>query len=141
MFLNTYVAPPPIIILVPSSPIQGAVVEDPQIIECRVETVTGVSSVSVSWTGPGGASIMNNTRLSISLTTSRSDSFSIGNAFTSSLKFEYLMEGDEGTYTCNVMILETSGSQLVVIGSLTSKFSFYYSICNSVSWQECYALL
>ena len=43
-------------------------------------------------------------RVTISPTTSS------GNNYTSSLQFTYLMEGDEGMYTCNVMILETNGS-------------------------------
>jgi len=54
--------------------------------------------------GPGGESITNDSRVTISPTTS------IGNNFTSNLQFTYLMEGDEGMYTCNVMILETNGS-------------------------------
>ena len=43
------------------------------------------------------------------------------NMYTRSLQFTYLMEGDEGMYTCNVMILETSVSQSVEQQSLTSK--------------------
>ena len=72
-----------------------------------METVTGVSTVSISWTGPGG-SIMNNTRMIISPTTSN------GNVFTSGLSFTYLMEeADDGNYTCEWMILAVSGSQSV----------------------------
>ena len=61
----------------------------------------------ISWMRPGGGSIMNDSRVTISPTTSS------GNTYTSSLQFTYLMEGDNGTYTCNVMILDTSGSQAV----------------------------
>ena len=76
----------------------------------------------ISWMGPGGGSIINDSRVTISPTTSS------GNTYTSSLQFTYLMEGDEGTYICNVMILETSGSQSVELQSLTSKSSLnYYS--------------
>ena len=80
----------------------------PQNIQCTVSTVNGVesSSVIISWRGPGG-NIMNNSRVTISPTTSS------GNTYTSSLQFTYLMEGDEGTYTCNVMILDVSGSDSV----------------------------
>ena len=88
-------------------------------VECRVDTVPGVSSSSVmiSWTAPGGVgSIMNNTRVTISPTTSS------GNVFTSSLQFTYLLEGDNGTYTCNWMILQTSGSHSVELQLLTSEF-------------------
>ena len=95
-------------------------VGSPQVINCTVSTVSGVesSSVMISWMGPGGV-IRNDSRVTISPTTS-SD-----NSYTSSLQFTYLMEGDEGTYTCNVMILETSGSKSVELQSLTSKFTIF----------------
>ena len=94
------------------SPSQLAVVGRPQTINCMVSTVSGVesSSVMISWMGPGGGSIMNDSRVTISPTTSS------GNTYTSNLQFTYLMEGDNGTYTCNVMILDTSGSQSVELG-------------------------
>ena len=90
-----------------------------QVINCKVSTVSGVesSSVMISWMGPGGV-ITSDSRVTISPTTSS------GNTYTSSLQFTYLMEGDEGTYTCNVMILETNGSQSVELKPLTSKFCF-----------------
>ena len=116
MFL--YVVPHINITISPSGPIQGAMVGSPQDIQCIVSTVSGVelSSVMISWMGPGGESIINDSRVTISFTTSS------GNNYTSSLQFTYLMEGDEGNYTCNVMILETNGSQSVELQSLTSEF-------------------
>ena len=39
----------------------------------------------------------------------------------STLDFMYLIEGDEGTYTCNVRILETSGSASAELETLTSE--------------------
>ena len=92
-------------------------VGSPQDIQCIVSTVSGVelSSVMISWMGPGGESITNDSRVIISPTTS-SD-----NNFTSSLQFTYLMEGDEGVYTVSVIILDTVQSQTVEIESLTSK--------------------
>ena len=99
----------------------------PQVISCTVSTVTGVksSSVMISWMGPGGGSIINDSRVTISPTTSS------GNNYTNSLQFTYLMEGDEGNYTCNVMILETSESESVELHSLDSKLqlhSFVYYV-------------
>ena len=93
-------------------------VGNPQDIQCIVSTVSGVelSSVMISWMGPGGESITNDSRVTISPTTSS------GNNYTSSLQFTYLMEGDEGVYTCNVMILETSASRSFTINNLTSKY-------------------
>ena len=95
-------------------------VGSPQDIQCIVSTVSGVelSSVMISWMRSGGESITNDSRVTISPTTSS------GNNYTSSLQFTYLMEGDEGIYTCNVMILETMNLQIAEIESSTSKESF-----------------
>ena len=92
-------------------------VGSPQDIQCIVSTVSGVelSSVMISWMGPGGESITNDSRVSIGPTTSS------GNNYTSSLQFTYLMEGDEGMYTCNVMILDTNISDVVAINNLASE--------------------
>ena len=89
----------------------------PQVINCTVSTVSGVesSSVMISWMGPGGGSIISDSRVTISPTTSS------GNNHTSHLHFTNMMEKDVGNYTCNVMILKTNGSQSVKLESLTSK--------------------
>ena len=114
-----HAVPTPTVTISPSGPIQGAMVGSPQVINCTVSTVSGVesSSVMISWMGPGGGSIISDSRVTIRPTTSS------GNNYTSSLQFDYLMEGDNGTYTCNVTILETSESQSVELESLTSKLS------------------
>ena len=92
-------------------------VGSPQDIQCTVSAVSGVelSSVMISWMGPGGESITNDSRVTINPTTSN------GNNYTSSLQFTYLMEGDEGVYTVSVTILDTVNSQTAVIDSPTSK--------------------
>ena len=92
----------------------------PQVINCTVSTVSGVesSSVMISWMGPGGNIDATNGRVSIGSVTASGN-----NMYTRSLLFDYLMEGDENTYTCNVMILETSESQSVELESVTSKLS------------------
>ena len=89
----------------------------PQNIQCIVSTVSGVelSSVMISWMGPGGESITNDSRMTISPTT-----FS-GNNYTSSLQFTYLRQGDEGRYTCNAIILDKEISSFVTINDLPSK--------------------
>ena len=93
-------------------------VGSPQDIQCVVSTVSGVelSSVMISWMGPGGESITNDSRVTISPTTSS------GNNYTSSLQFTYLMEGDDGMYTCNVMILETMNASSLELSHLTGRF-------------------
>ena len=100
----------------PPSPIQDREVGDPLTIQCIVSTVLGVSTVSIIWTVPGGNPIMSNGRRVITNATNTSSI-----VFTGNLSFIYLMEGDEDTYTCNVMILETNASESVELQSLTSK--------------------
>ena len=109
--------PTPTVSITPSGPIQGAMVGSPQDIQCTVSTVSGVelSSVMTIWIGPGGDTIRNDSRVTISPTSGS------GNNYTSSLQFMYLMEGDEGTYECNVMILETNGSDFIELSNLTGK--------------------
>ena len=98
-------------------------VGSPQDIQCIVSTVSGVelSSVMISWMRPGGESITNDSRVTISPTTSS------GNNYTSSLQFTYLMEGDEGMYTCNVMILETTESNTREM-MINGDYTFYVAI-------------
>ena len=109
--------PTPTVSITPSGPVQGAMVGSPQDIQCTVSTVSGVelSSVMISWMGPGGDTITNDSRVTISPTSGS------GNNYTSSLQFMYLMEGDEGTYECNVMILETNGSDFIEYININSK--------------------
>ena len=71
----------------------------------------------IGWMGPGGDTITNDSRVTINPTTSS------GNTYTSSIQFTYLMDGDEGTYTCNVMILGTGKltSEAVKLKALSSE--------------------
>ena len=115
--ITLHTVPTPTVTISPSGPIQGAMVGSPQVINCTVSTVSGVqfSSVMISWMGPGGIINATNDRVSIGSVTAGGN-----NMYTRSLQFTYLMEGDEGTYTCNVMILETSESESVELQLLTS---------------------
>ena len=89
----------------------------PQAIQCAVNTVDGVelSSVMITWMGPDGTVIANNSRIIVNPVTS------FGNNYTSGLHFIYLMEGDEGIYTCNVTILESSQISIVELDNLSCK--------------------
>ena len=117
--LNLYTVPTPTVTISPSGPIQGAMVGSCQVIDCTVSTVNRVesSSVMISWMGPDGSITATNGRVSVGSVTDDGN-----NMYTRSLQFTYLMEEDEGTYTCNVMILDTSESQSVELESLTGKF-------------------
>ena len=112
--------PRPMITVSPDVSIQGAMVGSPRIINCTVNTTDGVesSSVMISWMGPGGAIITTNDSDRVTVRSVTDDG---NNVYSSSLRFDYLMEGDEGNYTCNVMILDTSVSQSVELQSLTGK--------------------
>ena len=127
MYFN-FIVPVPFVTILPSGPIQGAMVGSPQDIQCIVSTVSGVelSSVMIIWMGPGGESIKNDSRVTIRPTTYS------GNNYTSSLQFTYLMEGDEGMYTCNVMILNTTALHFADIYNLTSKNLNYYDTCTYI---------
>ena len=109
-----YIVPTPTISI---TPVQGTMVGSPQDIQCTVSTVSGVelSSVLISWMGPGGDTIRNDSRVTISPTSGS------GNNYTSSVQFMYLMEGDEGTYECSVMILETDWSSSIMIDNFTGE--------------------
>ena len=111
--------PAPTVSITPSGPIQGAMVGSSQDIQCTVSTGSRVelSSVMISWIGPGGDTIRNDSRVTISPTSGS------GNNYTSSLQFMYLMEGDEDKYICDVMILGTVAYGLLEISSLNSEFN------------------
>ena len=117
--LLLYTVPNTTVTLSPSGLLQ-VMVGSPQNFQCTVSTVGGVesSAVMISWNGPGGYFFVNNSRVSIGSV------IDIGNdTYTSSFHLDYLRDGkfgDEGTYTCKVMILETSGSQSVDL-ELTSE--------------------
>ena len=83
-----------------------ATVGSAQVISCTANVVSGIAAslVIFSWRRPGGDLIMNNDRMTISPT------MSDGNSHTSYLQFAYMMEGDEGNYTCNVTILRTNAT-------------------------------
>ena len=105
IYYNFSVGPNFTVTVSPTDSIQGAMVGSSLHIECAVDIVSEVesSSIMISWSGPNISNIMNDSRVSVTpKTASRA-------TYTSSLQFIYLMEGDEGTYTCNVIISEISG--------------------------------
>ena len=114
------IVPDPTVIIQPTGPIEGAIVGNPQGIGCVVVAVDGVelSSVTVDWIGPDGNLIANSSRVIANPVTF------IGNNYTSSLHFTYLVEGDEGMYTCNVMILDTIKANYVELSNLICKLLF-----------------
>jgi len=109
--------PSPIVVVSPSGPIQGAMVGSPQMIQCIANTTTelDVNFVMFTWIRPGGDTITSDSRVTINPTTSS------GSTYTSSIQFTYLMEGDEGTYMCNVTTFSITGSASVELEPLNGK--------------------
>jgi len=133
--MRTFTVPTPTITISPSAHIQGAMIGSPQDIHCIVNTVDGIQSslVMISWMGPEGSTIAYNDRVHFEMDGIESKmnmqsgnlsqlEWVIGhNTYNSTLHFIYLMERDEGIYTCSVTILDTVKLQRTEIESLTSK--------------------
>ena len=87
-------------------------------IQCTAYTdeMINPNNVTVSWTGPNGT-ITNDNRLTITPTISN------GTSHNSSLQFSYLLENDEGEYSCNLVIFGTllSGSKSVNLGNFSGE--------------------
>ena len=129
IIISPHTVPPPTVTISPSGPIQGAMVGSPHVINCTVTGVIGVESnlAMIIWMGPNGADIRNGSRIMIMDTTISDDE----TTYTSILQFTYLIEGDNGTYTCNFIAGGISVPQSVEVQSLTSKLSFtsYLLVC------------
>ena len=84
-------------------------------------TFNGVENKSVQfeWLRSTGVTATKNNRITISQT------ISSVNTFTSTLQFSYLMEGDEGNYTCNVMILRTTEIETIKLGEPEGEIVVY----------------
>jgi len=115
MGYSSFIVPIPDVSIVPHRSIIGALVGSPQEIHCIVSTISGVEPhlVLIKWMGPGGDTFANDSRVTITQTVVNN------NAYISTLEFTHLMEGDEGVYTCDVIILETKESDYVEIQNLT----------------------
>jgi len=113
---------PPTVTILQPGPIPGALVGDALTIKCLANTTEtlDVDLVIFNWTRPGGDTITSNNRVIINPTTSN------GNIHTSSIQFTYLMEGDEGMYICDVTILTVTGTDSVVVESLTCELNNFY---------------
>ena len=104
--------------LQPSGVIQ-TIVGRMQDIVCSVTTAitTDTNEVTLTWVGPDGV-ITEDDRVSIIPT------FSDGNTYTTILQFDYLMEDDEGVYTCDVMIGESVDSLSLELQEIISKCKY-----------------
>ena len=95
-------------------------VDSPLEICCSVNTadITNSDDVTISWTGPIGTTITNDSRLTITPTVSN------GTNHISTLNFLYLSEDDEGLYECSTSVLgyDENKTASVELVNFTSEF-------------------
>ena len=82
-----------------------------------ISSVIDPDLVEMTWTRDD-SSITTNSRVTIIPTnvTENPSSFT----YTTTIQFAYLMEGDEGNYTCNVAVEDMTESKSIVLQNLTS---------------------
>ena len=107
---------------------ENLTVGDPYDIQCEVYTDKIVYSdiVNITWIGPNNDTIVTDSRTNITATNST------GHNHTSTLRFSYLSEDDEGLFTCHVTILSINNSESFEIEEILSKLAIFQKItCNS----------
>ena len=99
-----HVVPSPRVFLRPNHLQQGIIGESTHLVCLIVISSTAQSSsVNLTWNFTS-----NDDRVTVIPTTITTDD-SIGIIYTTVIQFAYLIEGDEGNYTCTAMIEENSG--------------------------------
>ena len=97
-----YVAPTPRIFLRPNYSQQGTIGQAHELVcSIAISSTAETSSVNLTW------NFTSNNRVTVIPTTITTDD-SIGIIYTTVIKFAYLMEGDEGNYTCTSTVEEDS---------------------------------
>jgi len=89
----------------------------PYEIQCNVYTDQLVHSdlVNITWIGPNNNIIVTDNRINVIHITSN------GNNHTSTLQFLYLSHEDEGLYTCNIAVMNSSDSESFELKRILSK--------------------
>ena len=99
-YVITYVAPTPVIVLRPSY-LQLGTIGEPHDLVCLIalsSILQPSSAVDLTWNFTS-----NDDRVTVIPTTITTDD-SIGIIYATVIQFDYLMEGDEGNYTCTLTI-------------------------------------
>ena len=104
-------------IILQSSYLQKGAIGSPHSLVCVIEFSSTVqpSSVNLTWNFTS-----NDNRVTVIPTTITTDD-SIGIIYTTVIQFAYLMEGDEGNYTCKLTV-EGDSSESIFALELISKF-------------------
>ena len=114
IFIRTYVAPTPRIFLRPTYFQQGTIGEQLDLVCSIVLSSTAqTSSVNLTWNFTS-----NDNRVTVIPTTITTDD-SIGIIYTTVIQFAYLLEGDEGNYSCTVMIEEVLAESTYYLKSIS----------------------
>jgi len=110
--------PNPRVSFQPSGFLQGIVGEMQDII-CSVTITSAVDpeSVELTWTNSNGI-ITSDDRITILITNITDNAFSF--TYMTTIRFAYLMEGDEGSYDCNLAVDEMMESSSAMLQSLRS---------------------
>ena len=88
-------------------------------IQCKVYTdkVINANIINITWIGPNNDTIVTNNRTTVITATTSADNH------TSTLRFRYLTENDEGLYTCHIAILNNyTESGFFELENFSSKF-------------------
>ena len=129
-YVNVCVVPVPRILLQPSGFLQGVVGEMQDII-CSVTISSAIDpdSVQLTWTNANSIITADN-RVTIIPTNITDNPFSF--TYITTIQFAYLMEGDEGTYTCNIMVDEMMESNSITLQNFRSMYIYILCKCNYV---------
>ena len=101
----------------PSGYLQG-VVGEMQVITCSITITSTIDpdSVDLTWTNADSIITADNRVTIITNITENPSSFT----YTTIIQFAYLMEGDEGNYTCNVEVDDMMESNSITLDNLRS---------------------
>ena len=90
-----------------------------QYITCSITITSAIDpdSVELTWTNADSIITADN-RVTIMPTNITENPFSF--TYTTTIQFAYLMEGDEGNYTCNVEVNNMTESHSTTLGNLRS---------------------
>ena len=95
---------------------ENRTVGDPHEVQCEVYN-NEVLNTSITWIGPNNDTIVTNNRIIVNAT------ISADNNHTSTLRFLYLSEEDQGSYNCHVTILNNyTDSKSFELDDFTSEF-------------------
>ena len=116
-FFYLFIVPVPRISLQPSGHLQG-VVGEMQDITCSVTITSEIDPDSVDLTWKLDDNIITTDNRVTIITNITENPFSF--TYTTIIQFTYLMEGDEGNYTCNVEVDDMMESRSIVLENLRS---------------------